>query len=135
MRQRRDDGNTLLTLQQAAARLRMPPDQVRDLIMSGRLQPAGVRPLRLRARDVDAAGAETPPPARIRPLRSRARELRCIACSRTLAYATPAEGRLRLSPPRGSNAVLLIQTEAGLRCKRCGGRPYLDDSDAGPLAS
>jgi hypothetical protein len=139
MRDRRNDGNALLNLQQAAARLRMPPDQIRDLIEGGQLQPAIVKPLRLRARDLDAfAEGEQPvaaAPARIQPLRPWVREMRCLACSRTLALASPVGDRLRVIPPRGSKEVLLVQTPAGPRCKRCGGRPYLDDADAGTLAS
>jgi hypothetical protein len=141
MRDRRNDGNTLLTQQQAAARLRKPPDQVRDLIEGGQIQPAIAKPLRLRARDLDAyaEGEDAPRPSRpaaaVQPLRPWVREMRCLACSRTLALATPAGDKLRVFPPRGSNVVLLTQTPTGPRCKRCGGRPYLDDSDAGTLAS
>jgi hypothetical protein len=136
MRDRKHDDNALLTLQQAAARLRMPPDQVRELLQSGRLQPAVVRPLRLRAGDLDSiADGDRPEPSRVRPIRAAIRELRCLACSRTLGLATQEGDRLRVAPPRGSTVVLLVQTESGPRCKRCGGRPYLDEPDTGSIAS
>jgi hypothetical protein len=139
MRDRRNEANPLLNLQQAAARLRMPPDQVRDLIEGGQLQPAIAKPLRFRLRDLEAylegEAAPAPRPKRVQPLRSWVRELRCLACARTLALATPAGDKLRLFPPRGSRTVLIVQTPGGPRCKRCNGRAYLDDSDAGTLAS
>lgn len=140
MRNRRDPDDVLLTLQQAAARLRIPPHQVRELIDSGYLQPAIARPLRLRIRDVDAVRQRerepsVPTVSHSRSTRPAVREVRCLACSRTLAYAAIAAGRLRLSPPRGARAVLIKQTDAGLRCTRCGGRPYLDTCDPASRAS
>ena len=58
------------------------------------------------------------------------RDVRCMVCSRLLGrWVLLDDERQGFVPPRRGAPLMAAPAGAGLRCKHCGGRAFLEESD------
>ncbi|HEY7293935.1 MAG TPA: hypothetical protein VH916_02795 [Dehalococcoidia bacterium] len=65
-------------------------------------------------------------------------EVECLNCGRTLGRASRrlADGKVTIRPVRAGEEIgVERQSGRGLRCKRCGGRAFLEFDDFTPPAA